>query len=156
LADLLTNFRTYLVDEGLVRVPSVAGDEPPLWLEPRKGVPAPGEGQNETERGADAVLGAYRAGGIPPASPYEGFIRQDFIEVRIRTRTAQIVTPLEEQLRASFIDVEGGAPRLDWMMADERIIASTVFRELQRLGSDEQSFNWSIEFVFERYATQPA
>lgn len=152
MAELLTSLRDHLIAEGVVRDPRVAGAEPPLWREPRLGVPAPGEyppnSKNDDEVGPDAVLGAFNADDVPPA-PYNAGRRIDLVDVRIRTKTAPSAHELEEQLRAALID------RRNWSMAGLTIIECLAHRGLQPLGSDEQSYDWVCSYAFERYSGLP-
>jgi hypothetical protein len=64
MATLLDHVRSHLIAQGLVRDPRVAGSLPPCWRQPANGTPAPGEGTNPTEIGADAVIGLVHSGGI--------------------------------------------------------------------------------------------
>lgn len=141
---LLVAMRAHLVADGVVRVPRVAGSAPPLWLQPRDGVPAPGEG-NPTERDDDAVLGAFVTGGIPPR-PYESMLRKTIVDLHIRTRTPSGAIELDAALAASLID------RRNWLMDDMRIVESLQWRALQPLGSDAQGFTFVVAYVFETYA----
>lgn len=149
MALLLKDLRSYLVGEGVVRVPSVAGPAPPLWLEPKHGTPAPGEGNNPTERGTDAVLAAFREGG-PPARSYESFLRTDLVDLRIRTTTATRADELEIALRAALIDKRG------WTMGTRTVVESGQLSGLDRLAADEQSFTYQVVYWFQTYAAQAA
>lgn len=115
-----------------------------MWLEPREGVPAPGEGQNATERGTNAVLGAYVTGGIP-SQPYEAMLRKDTIDVWFRTTTAPRAFALYQALFDALAD------KRDWDMAGLTVIETLEFRPLQRLGSDQQAFNFVWTLLVERY-----
>lgn len=143
--DLLSSLRTYLADEGLVRVPTDSGSEPPMWLEPRDGVPAPGEGNKVSERGDTLVIGAFDVGGIPPR-PYESFKRTDFIDIWMRSTTAKVARDFEVDLRAALAD------KRNWDMAGLTVIESLIFRDKQRLGSSPQAFDFVTEYSFERYS----
>jgi hypothetical protein len=148
VAELLPPFRDYLVSQGIVRKPSVAGSTPPLWLEPRLGVPAPGEGNDPTEIGADAVIGAWTSSGIAP-QPFNAGRRLDFIDIRMRTKIAPTAHQIEEQIRVVLLD------KRNWQMSTLTIIETLIYRELQSLGSDEQGFDWVMTFSFERYSGLP-
>jgi hypothetical protein len=141
---LLDHLRDHLISESIVRSPRTAGAAPPLWLEPREGIPAPGEGSG-SEVGADAVLGAYFTGGIA-SQPWESFIREDTIDLWLRTRTAPIAFTLWQQLREELID------KRNWNMAGLTIIESREWRPLQPLYRDAQAFTFVASIVFERYA----
>lgn len=142
-AQLLTALREHLASEGLVRDPAVPGGEPPMWLEPRTGVRAPGEG-DAPERGDDVVLGAYVAGGVPPR-PYESWQRRPTVDLRFRSRTAPLAHQLDAGIRAVLID------RRNWMLGSLRIIESQVWREFQPLGFDEQAFDYVTSWIFQLY-----
>jgi hypothetical protein len=143
---LLNALRDELVTAGIVRVPSVAGATPPMWLVPKLGTPAPGEGDNPTEVGPDAVIGAYRTNGIPPAA-YESFMRQPFVELRIRTRLGYLAEDLEAAITARIID------RRNFDLGGSlRVIECEQIVPLQLLGSDEQGFEHICSFSFELYA----
>lgn len=151
-AYLLESLRNYLISEGVVRKPSVAGSDPPMWLEPRNGVPAPGEGQNATERGTTAVLGAFVSGGIPPGD-YDTFQRTDAVDIRLRTSNPMVAQDLEAEIRDALLDSQGlGYGKRNWSMDGMHIIETRMFRDLQRLGSDDQSYDWVVEYTFQRYA----
>lgn len=147
MADLLTHLRDHLVAQGLVRRPdeTMPAGAPPLWLEPRDGVPAPGEGQNPTERGPDVVLGAFRGGGIP-ARPFESSLREDVVEIRIRARLAPMASAIEAQLRPALID------RRNFQLGAETVIDCEEWRALQPLGAGRQGFTYVWSLIFQRYA----
>lgn len=145
---LLPEVRAYLVAQSLARVPSTAGAAAPMWLEPRKGTPAPGEspGQNATEIGPTLVIAAWPGGGIPPAS-YESGFREDIVDFEIRARTAPVAHEWEEQARAALID------KRNWSMGAITIIESLLWRPMQLLSHDEQSYTYRMAVWFQRYAT---
>lgn len=144
---LLDGLRAHLAGAGIVRIPRDAGTAPPMWLHPRDGVPAPGEGEpaRRVEIGPDAVLGAFLTGGIPPR-PYEAVLRRDIVDIRLRTKTAPLAMALDEQIRAALVD------RRNWLMGGVRVIESRQWRAMQPLGSDAQAFDWVVAFLFETYA----
>lgn len=144
-AEVLNALRTHLVARSVARVPRVAGSAPPLWIEPRKGTPAPGEGQNPVERGANAVLAIFQGGGVP-VRPYESWHRLDLVDIWLRTKSATVAFALEAQLRDELAD------RRDWLMGGLQVIESTNWRALQRVSSDEQSFTFTLAYLFEVYA----
>jgi hypothetical protein len=146
-AELLTALRTHLIDVGVVRNPEVAGPAPPMWLEPRLGVKAPGEGDG-VEIGPDLVVGAFVSGGIPPRR-YESWQRQPIVDLQIRARTAVLAHDLDAQIRAELID------RRSWMLGPLHVIESLVWREFQPLGFSEQAFDYVAAYAFQLY-DQPA
>jgi hypothetical protein len=144
LADLLTALSDYLVAQAVVRKPSVAGALPPLWLEPQQGVPAPGElypGGSATQTGADVVLGAFRTGGFTQA-PYESPWRIPTIDLRIRARTAPLVTSTERAITPLIID------KREWMMGALLVIDSEMWRPLQPLEITPQAFTFVVSYSF--------
>ena len=142
---LLDRLRQYLIDEGVVRSPRTAGSEPPMWLEPKLGAPAPGEGENPTEVGPTITVSAFLGGGIP-ARPYEAFWRRQTVDLWLRTRTAPQAFDIDSSIYAAIAD------RRNWGMAGLLVIESRQWRELQRLGSDEQGFTFIASYLFETYA----
>jgi len=141
---LLEAMREHLIAEGLVRKPTVAGALPPLWLEPRLGTPAPGEGNNATAVSPDLVIGAEASGGVL-SQRYQGFFRFDGVEFTIRARTAPLALTFESNLRALINDVR------QVMWGDLLIIESLQFRPLQPLGRDEQSYDWNTEYLIQTW-----
>lgn len=142
---LLNAVRDHLVAQAVVRKPSVAGGLPPLWLEPRLGTPAPGEGNNPVEVGSTIVLAAYQTGGIA-SPPYESFRRRDIVEFRLRSSTAPVALTTEQALRANLAD------KRNWTMGGLQVIESSEWRALSRLGSDEQGFEFLVAYLFETFA----
>jgi hypothetical protein len=143
VSDLLTELRAHLVGEDIVRVPRTPGPRPPLFLEPRRGVPAPGEGK-DPERGVDAVIGAWISGGIPPR-PYESWQRRQIVDLRLRTAEGGRAHELDAAIRAVLID------RRAWTMGTLRVLESQLWRELQPLGAGEQGFEHVVAYVFQLY-----
>jgi hypothetical protein len=144
---LLTAIRDHLVTNAVVRAPDVPGALPPCWKEPKLGTPAPGEtppGGGATEVGVDAVVALYLTGGIAP-EPYGSFIRKPIVDVRLRTRTGLIAENLELAITKVLID------RRDFTMGGLYVVECEQWRTLQRLGSDEQGFEYTAAFVFELY-----
>lgn len=146
--DLLNPLRDYLIAQNIVRKPSVAppgGDpnRPPLWVEPRNGVPAPGEsiGGPPVETGPLVVVGIFESTGIAP-DRHEGFIRDQHVDFRLRSKTAVAALEPKELIRRHLND------RRSWEMAGLHVEESLMFRDWQRLGSDDQSFDWVAEFSF--------
>jgi hypothetical protein len=142
---LLTSLRDHLVAQNLVRKPSVAGAAPPLWLAPRLGVPAPGEGGNATEVGSDLVVGAFQTGGLAPG-PYAGWRRDPFIALRFRGLNAQNIENLHLAIANELID------RRDFNLASGgsqmHVVECEMTTELQDLGSDEQGFEFETTYQF--------
>jgi len=141
-SNLLEALRDHLVAAGVVRPPRAPGALPPMWLDPRAGAPAPGEGDAAD---AAAVLAAFPTGGIP-ARPYESFLRTDGIDVWIRAVSGPVALDLEAQLRGELVD------RRDFDLATMRIVECREWRPMQRLGSDAQAYTYVCSYLFQRYA----
>lgn len=141
--DLLDNLRQYLISNGLVRDPRVAGDKPPLWIAARFGCPAPGqtEGLADSEVGPTLVAEIKPATDVPPA-PYEGWLRRNHVEFVIRARTPPPAISFENSVRALINDRRG------WTMVNVDIIESLIFRGLQPIGSNNLGFTYSTEYQF--------
>ncbi len=144
---LLEHLREHLITAGLVRKPAAAGALPPMWLEPRDGVKAPGEGTT-TERHPDLIVGAFMSGGVI-SQRHQGFFRFDGVDIHLRARTAPIALRFESDLRAAIND------RRNVDFAGLTIIECLQFRPLQSLGRDEQSFDYVTEYLLQTWQ-QPA
>ena len=145
---LLGAMRTYLVAQNLVRIPRNAGATAPLWLQPRLGVPAPGDGTG-VEIGATMVLGAFHSGGVP-SQPYVSTWRRDTVDVRFRSTTAPAAELLAKQIRAALIDKRA------WTMGAMTVIESGEWRAFDLLSSDEFGFEFVWAAWFETYAADAA
>jgi hypothetical protein len=125
MTNLLDHVNDYLIAQGLVRDPRVAGSAPPLWLMPRDGVPAPGESpkNNAVEVGPDIVVGAFTAPGIS-LGRHNGFRRIKAVDFWIRVRKAPMIDDFDAALHAAFNDKRG------WDMAGLYVMESLVWREV--------------------------
>lgn len=144
MANLLDHVNDYLVAQNLVRDPRIAGPKPPLWVEPRNGTPAPGESPkgNATEVGADIVVGAFNAPGVS-LGRHNSHRRIEAVDFDIRVRKAPLVDDFYKSLRAALHDKRG------WTMAGLWLSESLAYRELQRLGADENGWIFTTQFTFE-------
>lgn len=104
MATITDYLRTHLVAEGIGRMPRVAGDLPPIWVN-RANTPAPGEGGNPTEQGKDAVINLMRLDGIPMRK-FDLARRRDEIEVRIRSFSWPRIEQLYAQISLAVLDRE--------------------------------------------------
>lgn len=147
MPDLLTAIRDELVAQNVGRAPAVpppGGDpnRPPIWRQPRDGAPAPGEGQNDTEKGTDSTISLTFAPGIT-AQRHEGFIRIDAVDFWIRTTVAPRAVALEDAIRDALNDRRG------WTMGGLAVIESLQFRALQFLRSGPDGFTFLTQYTFE-------
>lgn len=139
--DILEGLRAYLNSLGLAREPAVAGTEPPMWIAPALGTPAPGEGENPTEVGPTIVVGIRKGTGVPPAR-YENFLRTDSIQFVVRSAEAWQAYEWEAQVRAALNDKRG------WQMANVPVNESLLFKDLQPVGSDNTGYLFTMEYLF--------
>lgn len=145
VAQLLPNLREFLADAGIARAPSAAAadDVYPLWLDPRAGVPAPGE-KSGVEDDPDVVLGAFVVSGIPRA-PYDAtHLRTDAVDIWIRARLAPFAYDVDDRLRLVLSDKRA------YTLGTLTILESLLFRPLQRLGSDANGYTFTTQYTFER------
>lgn len=148
MAGLLPNLRAYLVTEGVVRVPRVAPtpqapDAPPLWLDPEKGAPAPGDMKGVED--GPLVVTALPGGGIPPERQLAER-RIDIVDFWIRSHSSPEISEFEDALRAALIDKRA------WNMADKFVIESLQWRPLQPFTRDEQGLIYITAYSFETFA----
>ncbi|MBN8867513.1 MAG: hypothetical protein J0H98_08160 [Solirubrobacterales bacterium] len=130
----------------------MAGDEPPCWIEPRNGVPAPGEiseGGDDVEKGDLAVLGLWMAPGIPQEPFVASTIRHSVINIEVRVKKAPIAIDLENEIRHVLND------KVDWTMGGLHLIDSLIYREMQPLGRSNQAFTYDFAYGFHHYVTAP-
>lgn len=144
--ELLSALRNHLVGQGIVRRASATGTAPPLLLEPQQGVPEPGTGEGIVP---DPVihLGAFLTGGVAPGR-YESWWRQPIVDVRFRAKGSQAVQTVqatELAISKALID------RVDWTMDGLYVVESEQWRPLQRLGSDEQGYEYVAAYRFILY-----
>jgi hypothetical protein len=137
---LLNELRAYLIAQGIGRDPRVAGSLPPIWRQPRDGVPAPGQGSG-AEVGATAVVGLFVNGGYPSA-PMEGFLERRSVDIRLRTSHAQIGEQIGVALAVALDD------RRYYLAGALRVHESLMERPLQLLASDAHSFDYVTSYVF--------
>lgn len=142
----------YLRSLEIVRLPSDAAlpyrDLPPMWNDPRKGVPYPGqtEGLGTTESHPDLVLGAYPSTGIPSA-PYEGFYKQKAVTIFIRGRTSPLIQSFyENKLYKALHD------KRNISMDGLQVNQSMCFRDLQRIAADNNGYVYNCEFMVDLWA----
>jgi hypothetical protein len=156
MAQVIGPMREYLIAQGVVRRPDTAassgvwpgGQLPPLWLEPREGVAAPGDvppNGSAVQIGADVVLGLYRSGGFSPG-PYESTWRRPTVDLRIRARRADFVDQIEKLITSRIID------KYNWQMASFAVIDSGMWRELQLEEITPQAFTFIVSYQFTVYA----
>jgi hypothetical protein len=99
-------------------------------------------GQQPVEVGSDLVLGAFLTGGFAPP-PYGSFLRKPIVDIRFRGKSPQNIETTELAITKSLID------RRDWTMGGMYVVECEQWRPLQRLGSDEQGFEYVAAYWFE-------
>jgi hypothetical protein len=152
-SELLTEFRAHLISKSIVRDPRTAGSEPVMWIEPRDGVPAPGEMEG-TENSDEAVLGVFRSGGFPPTWIEQRYVQRPTIDVVLRTRTAKIRDEIGQAIEEEILGSGGGGEiKMEWQMGAMTVIQSSLWRALQPLGSDQDGFTATVSFLFELYTS---
>lgn len=152
MATLADRVWVYLIAQGIVRDPRVAGVLPPAFRSPADGVAAPGEGTG-TEVGLTAVLGISADLGIP-APYFEAERRKDIVDFVYRTAKRPQADALYSLIRQAMIGPVPGAPfRMNWSMAGMRVIQSREWQGLQRIASDgAQGFTMKSSVILETYA----
>jgi hypothetical protein len=144
MATLTDRAWQYLIDQGVVRDPRVAGALPPAFRQPRDGVPAPGEGEG-TEVGPTCVIGLVRTDGIP--SPrFEKEWRRDVLDIVIRVTKWPDAEAKYAVMRNLFID------KTNWDMAGMKVIESLEWRNLGLIDSDAQGYTAQFAVLFETYS----
>lgn len=148
---LLPNLREYLIATGLVRNPNIPGDAnsnpPPVWLDPRYGVPYPGQEENVGEYGyhPTMVLGIYPTTGIP-SKPFEGFIQQRAVEIWYRCTTSPPIQVMHEALRPYIHDIRNFS--MNGLITEQAMLS----RELQRISADDEGYVFNCEVMFDLWS----
>jgi hypothetical protein len=145
---VVTALHDYLIAQGIGRNPDTLGTLPPIWRDGDSTglLPAPGEGNNPTQVGQDAVIGLFRTTGIPVAR-FEGERRRPIIQVNLRVRRAPIAETLGEQIEAAVLD------KRNWPMGGLRVIESQQVGPLSFTGRSEdgKTRDYRMSFAFELY-----
>jgi hypothetical protein len=142
----------YLIAQGIVRDPRVAGPLPPAFRSPADGVPAPAEGFG-TEIGPTAVVGIQTDLSI--AAPFnEGAWRRDIVDIVYRTLKRPDADALYAQVRTVLVaPLVGTTLKMNWLMDGLRVIQSVEWQGLQRIDSSRaQGFTMKSAVLFETYA----
>jgi hypothetical protein len=153
MTTLLEHVKHHMIANGLGRdertQPTVGvppAEEPTLWLAPRNGTPAPGESMgSQVQANPDLVVGLFQVAGIAPPR-HEGFRRIDGLQLWMRARKEPFVREWEVRFRAEFNDKRG------WELADGYPInESLLFRDVQPVGSGEQGYDFTMEYLIEHW-----
>lgn len=150
--DVKEALRNELITQEIVREPATAGDFPPCWIEPRNGVPAPGEisdGGKPAEKGDTLVLGLLHGGGIPLERYVSRWMRDTLVDVHVRAKAAPDAFDIEKAIRQAINE------KMNWSMGGLQIIESQIFREMQPLKRDAQAFTYVLTYRFEHYVDPP-
>lgn len=150
-ATLLPNLRAFLVTAGICRTPAVSGSLPPCWLDPKRGIPYPGQtegiapGENSTvdkDSGIGGmVLAIYPETGIP-SPPHEGFYQQRAVTIFYRSQLSPEIQSVHESIRAVLND------QRNYSLNGLQVNESIMVRELQRIDSDERGYVYNTEYMF--------
>lgn len=145
--ELTDYIRTYLIEQGIVRDPRVAGPLPPIWRNPRDGAiePVPAGQEASVEDSALAVVSVFDVGSVP-GLPYEKFRRLRVIDFWVRAAKYPDGPPIERAIRDALHD------KRDWSMAGLQVIESLLWRGPSSLGANERAFTQTIGYTFEIYA----
>jgi hypothetical protein len=152
-ATLLPNLRSFLIDNCVGRVPRDAADAPPVWLDPKKGIPYPGQteglGINEStditdERGG-LVLAIFPATGIV-SPPHEGFLVRLGATIWYRSMLSPVIQSMHETIRALLSDQRNYS--LNGLQVNESLLTS----ENQRVTSNEEGYVYRCEYMFMLWA----
>lgn len=155
---LLLALDRHLQDAGVVRSPGDALNQsrPPLWVEPREGVPAPGD-KIAPERDAGTVLGMFYSGGVPSAR-WEIVPNID-VWIRVKGNQAMLRAPdLDAAIRDALLgDLEF---RENFLLApgtdkELRVISATLRAEFTPMERSEQAYSYITGYTFEVYRVPP-
>jgi len=139
---LLPSMRAYLREAGSVRLPKEAGSAPPLWIDPMRGIPYPGQTEGlSPNQTSNFVMAATPATGIA-SGPFEGFIVKPGVTLWYRAKTSPPIQAKHEEIRSLLHD------KRNYLMNGLLVNESLFFRELQRIDSDERGYVYNCEILF--------
>jgi hypothetical protein len=153
---VLDALRDYLVAEGLVRAPDVAGAgarpwPPPAWRHPDEGAIGPGDaadaGRPDVAHDDGLVVSLMAAPGIPPTAGDEDR-RQDGVDIVIRTRAVPPAYDLENEIRKRLMEPDPGG-RIDWMMGGLYVVQSRQWRPWQPISATAGVYTFSVGYIIE-------
>jgi hypothetical protein len=100
---------------------------------------------NATQIGDPVVLALFPTGGFAVA-PYESQWRTHTVELHIRGRQALQCTETEKLITPLLID------KRDWMMSDQYVIDSELWRPLSLITLDSQGALFVVGYSFQVFA----
>lgn len=143
---LLPALRDYLTAQSLGRKPADATADPtlpPIWLDPKRGIPYPGEKRdNAVEQHPDLVLALYPATGVPSV-PFEGFLVKLGVAIWYRAKLSPTAQTHHEKIRGMLHD------KRDLNFNGLSVNQSQMTREIQRISSDERGYVYNCEYMFD-------
>lgn len=150
---MLTQLRNFLIAEGLVRSPDVAGDEPPIWRHPDNGPVGPGDAAEQqkpaTAHDAGLVVSLLWAPGVPPLAGEEER-RHDSVDIYFRGTAVQPIIDLENEIRKRLLgDPPDPGGRADWVMDGRYVIQSAQSSPMQPLGATDGVFTFRVQYLFD-------
>ena len=138
---LAEQLQAFLIANGVGRRPTTAGSSlPPIWLDPKEGVPAPGDGGAPTAH-ADLVLALVPAPGVAP-DHFEGWFDRPGIDIWLRARNPVIAEDAAWTIRGLLND------RRHFLVGGLLVEESLVSRPFQKLYSDENGWTYLMGFQF--------
>jgi hypothetical protein len=145
---LVQHVRDYLVDEGVCRradtaavpVPDDEIEVPPIYAEPKRGVPAPGSGTG-TELARDVVVGCFHVSG-PATRRHEGFMRISGVRFRLRARRSEDADGVYAWIRSVLND------RIGFDLSGLTCHEAREVVGLQAAGADQHGYDYIFEFMF--------
>lgn len=161
----LDNLRDYLIAQGLVRAPDVAGGAgrpwlPPVWRHPDTGAMGPGDAKDQerppTTYDDGLVVSLMRAPGlsIEPGAEERRIVGCDIV---FRGNRVQTIDDLERAISLRLLGDPAGvvAPRpdpggrTDWVMAGLYVIQARQWSPLQPVRTDPGIFTFRVSYTFE-------
>lgn len=148
---LLPNLRAFLADHGLTRDPNTQGtpDPPPMWLDPKLGIPYPGQTDSRVGQYGShpsMVLAAYPETGIA-SQPFEGFFQRRAVSIWFRALKSPDIQRKHNDIYAVLHD------QRDYSLNGLQVNQSMMTRELQRISSDDEGYTYNTEYMFDLWGS---
>lgn len=156
----LEHLRDYLIAEGLVRRPDVAGALPPVWKHPDGGAMGPGDARDQGRPAVTfdtgLVVSLMHAPGLVPEIGAEER-RMDGVDVVFRGDSVPEIRVLEAAIALRLLGDPAGivAPRpdpggrTDWVMAGLYIIQARQWSPMQPVAAVAGVFTFRVSYIFE-------
>lgn len=155
MAVLIEHVRQFLIDEGIVRAPNVAGPGarpwlPPAWKHPDGGPVGPGDAAqgdfDDVAHDDGIVVSLMRTAGVPPVAGEED-LRYDEVDIHLRGDNVPGLDALEGEIRTALLgDPPQPGGKTDWVMAGLYVIQARQSKPYQPIFAEGGTFAFMVGY----------